>query len=245
VKLFATPTHRNRTVVRVALLVGLFAGVTLAVRAVAPDLLDPLALRTFVLGFGSLAPVVFVLLQATQVVVAPVPGQLVGLVGGYLFGPIRGTAFSLLGVALGSTVVFVLSRRYGRPYVERMIVPETVAEFDEFVESAGLPGLFLVFLIPGLPDERVPRCGSSVRCRSSRSSAISPGIGSSPDCAGRERSEPREAYAPRPSFSSSRHASSAVDSTMPRRSISASTSSSRPGWAISISMRWRSWYSAR
>jgi uncharacterized membrane protein YdjX (TVP38/TMEM64 family) len=155
VKLFATPTHRNRAVVRVALLVGLLAGATLAVRTVAPELLDPRALRAFVLGFGSLAPVVFVLLQAAQVVVAPVPGQLVGLVGGYLFGPIRGTAFSLLGVALGSTVVFVLSRRYGRPYVERLIVPETVAEFDEFVDSAGLPGLFLVFLIPGLPDDAI------------------------------------------------------------------------------------------
>jgi uncharacterized membrane protein YdjX (TVP38/TMEM64 family) len=36
-----------------------------------------------------------------------------------------------------------------------MIVPETVAEFDEFVDSAGLPGLFFVFLIPGLPDDAV------------------------------------------------------------------------------------------
>jgi uncharacterized membrane protein YdjX (TVP38/TMEM64 family) len=155
VKLFATPTHRNRTLLRVGLLVALLAGATLAVRTAAPELLDPRALRGFVLGFGSLAPVAFVLLQATQVVVAPVPGQVVGLAGGYLFGPIRGTVYSLLGVALGSTVVFVLSRRYGRPYVERMIVPETVAEFDEFVDSAGLPGLFFVFLIPGLPDDAV------------------------------------------------------------------------------------------
>nr|WP_264474952.1 TVP38/TMEM64 family protein [Salinirubrum litoreum] len=153
--MFATPTHRNRTLSRVGLLVVLFAGATLALRVVAPELLDPSALRAFVLGFGSLAPVVFVLLQATQVVVAPIPGQIVGLVGGYLFGPVWGTVYSLLGVALGSTVVFVLSRRYGRPYVERMIVPETVAEFDDLVDSAGLPGLFLVFLIPGLPDDAV------------------------------------------------------------------------------------------
>jgi uncharacterized membrane protein YdjX (TVP38/TMEM64 family) len=121
----------------------------------APELLDPRALRAFVLGFGPFAPVVFVLLQATQVVVAPIPGQVVGLVGGYLFGPVWGTAYSLLGVAVGSTVVFVLSRRYGRPYVERFIVPETVAEFDDLVDSGGLVGLFLVFLIPGLPDDAV------------------------------------------------------------------------------------------
>jgi uncharacterized membrane protein YdjX (TVP38/TMEM64 family) len=155
VKLFASPTHRNRALVRVGLLVAVLAGATLVVRAVTPDLLDPRALRAFVLGYGTLAPVVFVCLQAAQVVVAPVPGQVVGLVGGYLFGPVLGTVYSLLGVALGSTVVFVLSRRYGRPYVERMIVPETVAEFDDLVDTAGLPGLFLVFLIPGLPDDAV------------------------------------------------------------------------------------------
>lgn len=154
-KLFATRTHRNRTLLRVGVLVVLLVGATLTVRVVTPELFEPRALRAFVLGFGPFAPVVFVLLQATQVVVAPIPGQVVGLVGGYLFGPIWGAAYSLLGVALGSTVVFVLSRRYGRPYVERMIVPETVDEFDEFVDSAGLQGLFLVFLIPGLPDDAV------------------------------------------------------------------------------------------
>lgn len=154
-KLFATPAHRNRTLVRVGLLVAFLVGTTVAVRVAAPELLDPRALRAFVLGFGPFAPVVFVLLQATQVVVAPIPGQVVGLVGGYLFGPVWGTAYSLLGVAVGSTVVFVLSRRYGRPYVERFIVPETVAEFDDLVDSGGLVGLFLVFLIPGLPDDAV------------------------------------------------------------------------------------------
>jgi uncharacterized membrane protein YdjX (TVP38/TMEM64 family) len=155
VKLFATPAHRNRTLLRVGLLLVVLAGATLAVRVAAPELLDPPTLRAFVLGFGPFAPVVFVLLQATQVVVAPIPGQVVGLVGGYLFGPVWGTAYSLLGVAVGSTVVFVLSRRYGRPYVERMIVPETVAEFDDLVDSGGLLALFLVFLIPGLPDDSV------------------------------------------------------------------------------------------
>jgi uncharacterized membrane protein YdjX (TVP38/TMEM64 family) len=155
VKLFATPAHRNRTLVRVGLLVAFLVGTTVAVRVAAPELLDPRALRAFVLGFGPFAPVVFVFLQATQVVVAPIPGQVVGLVGGYLFGPVWGTAYSLLGVAVGSTVVFVLSRRYGRPYVERFIVPETVAEFDDLVDSGGLVGLFLVFLIPGLPDDAV------------------------------------------------------------------------------------------
>ena len=66
-----------------------------------------------------------------------------------------GTVYSLVGVTLGSTVVFVLSRRWGRPYVERMLAAELVDRFDTFVADSGTAGLFLVFLIPGLPDDAV------------------------------------------------------------------------------------------
>jgi uncharacterized membrane protein YdjX (TVP38/TMEM64 family) len=155
VKLFASRAHRDRTLLRVGALVLALVTVGAGVRLFAPTLFDPLALRALVLSFGPLAPVAFVLLQAVQVVVAPVPGQVVGLVGGYLFGAVLGTLLSLLGVAIGSTVVFVLSRRYGRPYVERWIVPETLDRFDDLVERAGLPGLFVVFFVPGLPDDAI------------------------------------------------------------------------------------------
>ena len=45
--------------------------------------------------------------------------------------------------------------------------------------------------------------------------------------------------------STSRHSPETVGSTIPRRSISVSTSGSRFGWAISISMRSMSWYAER
>ncbi|MFT4889987.1 MAG: putative membrane protein YdjX (TVP38/TMEM64 family) [Halobacteriales archaeon] len=46
-----------------------------------------------------------------------------------------------------------LSRRYGRPYVERAIDPTIMAGFDDVAGRRGLVVLFLVFLIPGLPDD--------------------------------------------------------------------------------------------
>ena len=48
-------------------------------------------LREWVLGFGTLAPVAFILLEAAQVLIAPLPGQVVEAVGGYLFGVWKGT----------------------------------------------------------------------------------------------------------------------------------------------------------
>lgn len=125
----------------------------LASRRYAPFLTDPEALRAWVEGFGPWAPVAFVGLQAVQVVVAPIPGQAVGLLGGYLFGALWGGLYSVVGVAIGSAVVFWLSRRYGRRYVEDVVAAETLARFDGLARESGRTGLFLAFLVPGLPDD--------------------------------------------------------------------------------------------
>lgn len=154
-RLFASPERGRRVLAHLALLALLVAAVALGIRTYAPGLSDPSALRAAILSFGALAPVAYVLVLAVQVVVAPVPGHVLGFVGGYLFGAVWGTVYSLVGVTLGSTAVFALSRRWGRPYVERMLAPDIVARFDEFVAESGTVGLFLVFLIPGLPDDAV------------------------------------------------------------------------------------------
>lgn len=127
----------------------------LAIRAHAPQLVDTAWLLGFVDGFGPWAPAAFVAVQAIQVVAAPIPGQAVGFVGGYLFGTVRGTALSLLGVGVGSYLAYALAARYGRPYVERVVAPETVARFDAVTEERALGSLFVAFLVPGLPDDAI------------------------------------------------------------------------------------------
>lgn len=116
---------------------------------------DPESMRTFFLGFGPWAALAFVLVQAAQVVVAPLPGQLLGFVAGYLFGVVLGTALSLLGATIGTYVAVRLARRYGRPAVERLVDPDTIDQFDAAVDRRGLLALFVVFLVPGLPDDAI------------------------------------------------------------------------------------------
>lgn len=118
-----------------------------------PGVRDPVAIRDSILGFGVMAPVVFVLIQVGQVLVAPIPGQAIAVAGGYLFGPWLGAVYSLIGMAIGSTIAFFVSRRYGRPYVNRLVGARHVARFDAFIDRTGLTGVFLVFLVPGLPDD--------------------------------------------------------------------------------------------
>jgi uncharacterized membrane protein YdjX (TVP38/TMEM64 family) len=131
----------------------LFVLAPLVVAWFVPEVRDPIAIREYVLGFGVLAPVVFVLIQVGQVLVAPIPGQVVALAGGYLFGPWLGAAYSLVGMAIGSAIAFVLARRIGRPFVTRRVGARRVDRFDAFIDRSGVGGVLLLFLLPGLPDD--------------------------------------------------------------------------------------------
>ncbi|MDS0294052.1 TVP38/TMEM64 family protein [Halogeometricum luteum] len=154
-RLFASAAARRAALVRLGLLAAVVAAAALAVRAYAPFLLDPEWIRSAVAGLGPYAAPAFVLVQALQVIFAPIPGQALGVVGGYLFGVAAGTAYSMLGVLAGSAVVFALARRYGRPFVERVVADDVLDRFDAFAESHGVVGLFVVFLLPTFPDDAV------------------------------------------------------------------------------------------
>lgn len=121
---------------------------TLLVSTYLPEAFDPEAIRTFVLSFGLWAPVIYIGITVAQVVIAPIPGQVLG---------VAGTVYSLIAVAIGSGLTALLTRRYGRPYVERVVTPETLARFDGVRDGDATAGLFLAYLVPGLPDDALLR----------------------------------------------------------------------------------------
>ena len=161
----------------VALLVVLAILGVLAARALftqyAAWLSDPEAIRSFVADFGVLAPLTFVFLQAGQVIFAPIPGQALGFASGWLFGAYWGTVYSLTGAVLGSFVAFHLSRRWGRPFVERAIDAAVLDRFDNFSTRHGYLTLFVVFLIPGMPDDVICFVGGTTDLDIKRMTAIS------------------------------------------------------------------------
>lgn len=154
-ELFSSAKARRRAVLLVVGVAAGFVALYLALRRYAPFVFDQEELRMWVDSFGVLAPVVFTLLQTAQVVLAPIPGQVVAFVAGYLFGPVAGTVYSLVGVLLGSAIAFSLSKRYGRGFVEDMLTEDVVERFDGFVSRVGFPGLLAFVIVPGLPDDAI------------------------------------------------------------------------------------------
>lgn len=114
---------------------------------------DRAALQVWITSFGAWAPLVSVALNAAQVIIAPIPGQVIGLANGYLFGVWLGTLYSLLGVMLGTGMVLVFTRKWGRPFVARLVKGEQLEKLDRLVARRGALFFFLIFLLPFLPDD--------------------------------------------------------------------------------------------
>lgn len=102
---------------------------------------------------GAWGPLVLIGLAIAQTLVAPIPGQMVNFVAGYVFGLGGGFLYSWLGMILGTSLAMGLARWAGRPVVERLIGSALVDRLDRLSQGRSLGFFFLFFLIPGLPDD--------------------------------------------------------------------------------------------
>lgn len=109
--------------------------------------------RSWVEGLGAWGPVAFLLAQAVQVILVPIPGAVFPPVGALAFGPWPALGLSLAGMALGSAVVFLVARRWGRPLAVRLVGAERIYRYENLMTARGGLLIWLVFLLPLLPDD--------------------------------------------------------------------------------------------
>ena len=144
---------RGRTIAILGLLALAIAALLVWHRPLLFFFADTAKVQEFVTRFGYWAPLATILLHVAQVLLAPIPGQVIDAVNGYLFGTAWGTVYSLVGVIAGSSLAMALARRFGRPWAERLIRRETLERLDGYSQQRGALFFFLVFLFPFLPDD--------------------------------------------------------------------------------------------
>ena len=99
---------------------------------------------------------VFILLgmQFLQIVVAFIPGEVVQLAAGLMYGPFFGTLIILLGCVISSSIIYHLVHALGAPFVQGIVSTEHLDKFRAFEESGKLDIIvFVLFLIPGMPKD--------------------------------------------------------------------------------------------
>jgi uncharacterized membrane protein YdjX (TVP38/TMEM64 family) len=122
---------------------------------------NPKKFREFILSYGQLSTLVFVLFQVIQVVIAFIPGEVVQIAGGYIYGTLLGTLYSLIGITIGCVIVFFTARLFGYPLVKQLVSEKDLQKFYNLINSPGSEFvIFLLFFLPGLPkDVLVYICG--------------------------------------------------------------------------------------
>lgn len=119
---------------------------------VAPSLGDALPrLFAWVEGLGAWGPIAYMALYITATVLV-VPGALVTLAGGAIFGLAEGTAYVFIGAFIGSGAAFLIGRYLARHAVEERIAGyERFAAVDRAVGRDGFKMVFLLRLSPVFP----------------------------------------------------------------------------------------------
>ena len=103
---------------------------------------------------GPVGVLILLGLQLLQIIVAFIPGEVVQVAAGMLYGPLFGTLIILLGCVISSSLIYTLVHKLGAPFVRAMVDEKHLVKFYEFERSGKLNLIvFVLFLIPGMPKD--------------------------------------------------------------------------------------------
>ena len=121
------------------------------------EIFEPGGLDRVINDVRQAGPVGFLILlaiQFLQVVVAFIPGEVVQVAAGMIYGPWIGALIVLVGCVVSSAFVFLLVHKLGAPFVQAMVSEKHMAKFRTFENSGKLNIIvFVLFLIPGMPKD--------------------------------------------------------------------------------------------
>ncbi len=137
----------NHKVMRGVLLLAIGVGITLAI--VYRDNFDPQLLKQWVDQAGNAGPLLFILVYAIATVLF-LPGSVLTLAGGALFGPVLGTFYNLSGATLGAALAFLVARYLASHWVEKKTAGR-LQQLKQGVEKEGWRFVAFVRLVPLFP----------------------------------------------------------------------------------------------
>jgi uncharacterized membrane protein YdjX (TVP38/TMEM64 family)/rhodanese-related sulfurtransferase len=134
----------------------LFAGVLVGGIALAfayRHRIDPAMLEDWVAGAGVAGPLLFMALYALATLLF-LPGSLLTLAGGALFGPVSGTFYNLTGATLGAALAFLAARCLASDWVQARLAGSKsghIARLIKGVEGEGWRFVAFTRLVPLFP----------------------------------------------------------------------------------------------
>lgn len=112
---------------------------------------DEQAIEALIERAGYWGPLTLIAITILQIVIAPVPGYVVQLAAGFLFGTLWGGLYGAVGILIGSMLSMFLARTLGRPLAIWMLGPERLQRWESVTHSES-PWVWLMLMVTPLGD---------------------------------------------------------------------------------------------
>lgn len=131
---------------------------------------DPMKYIISLGDLGGWGVLLFISLQLLQSIVFIIPGELLQIGAGYIYGAFWGTVISLIGISAGGGIIFFGARRFDLKWIMRLLEKKVDKSFLEKIDKINELGvknqwawIFLIYFIPVIPKEVVTYILGSVR----------------------------------------------------------------------------------
>ncbi|WPC40009.1 TVP38/TMEM64 family protein [Clostridium sp. JS66] len=110
--------------------------------------------RNYIVSLGKLGTIVFIFFQVLQTVIAPIPGEVIQVAGGYIYDVSLGITYTTVGMLLGAIIAFYFTRFIGASFVEKLMNRNNSKWLNDIMDNKKFSIiLFIIFFVPGLPKD--------------------------------------------------------------------------------------------
>ena len=112
--------------------------------------IDAEPFQDWVEDLGWWGPVAYIVFLALSVLIAPIPNAPIFVAAGLAWGPVMGTIYSMLGMALGSIIAFYAARWVGRRHLARLVGAKAAGKLDDLADRMGGRLIFWARMLPAV-----------------------------------------------------------------------------------------------
>lgn len=111
------------------------------------------SLKEYILSTKERGVIIYMLIQAAQVIFLPVPAAVICIVGSLVYGPFLGAIYCTAGILVGSYISYFIGKIFGHKLVSWIVGKDNVNKYSDIIQKRGKVFLGLAFLLPMFPDD--------------------------------------------------------------------------------------------
>lgn len=147
---------KHKKVVRIITVLGILFTLLICYLLFKHDLWNqPDLYQAKLLEFGPWAPVIFFIGTIFNAIYPIIQGGMGNVVAYSVFGPIQGFLLAFSANLVGSLILFILAKTFGKPFLLAFISKDTIDKYSQYLEDEKKLTwmLAIAFIVPGLPDD--------------------------------------------------------------------------------------------